>query len=109
MPAYSRLPLIMLFTAAMISSCKKDATIEQNPDHLSVAPLPNGNYWSQLNVPFFPGPPSSNDRHISFTVNNKIYVVPHDVNQLWQYDPATSQWQSSAGHAFIALILYNGK
>jgi hypothetical protein len=94
MPAYYRSLLIMLFATTSLAACKKNAELVKDKETVSAAPLPpNGNYWTQLNVPFFPGPPSTNDRHVSFNHNNKIYVALQGLNQLWEYDPAgNGQW-----------------
>jgi len=93
MPAYTRLSVMMLLAAAFITSCKKnvDTVVKKESSPVSVAPIPpTGNYWSQLSVPVFPGPPSTNDHHASFSHNNKIYVGVNGPNQLWRYDPATN-------------------
>ena len=48
---------------------------------------------TQLSTPNPTGPPTANERHLSFSLNNKVYVALEGYNQLWEYDPVTTgQW-----------------
>ena len=94
MPAYYRMLLVMLFATAFITSCKKIAEPAKDQEPVSGIPIPiNGNYWTQLSTPNPTGPPTANERHLSFSLNNKVYVALEGYNQLWEYDPVTTgQW-----------------
>lgn len=88
--------LTILIASIFIISCKKEIkTVQQEKTEEVLSDLinPFGDYWTELtNVPVLPGPPAADDKHISFSVNNKVYAVPYGYNQLWEYDPNSSQW-----------------
>ncbi len=68
-----------LLASLFIISCKKEVhTVKQEKTEEVLSDLinPFGNYWTQLtNTPVIPGP-YSNDRNLSFSIDNKVYVVP---------------------------------
>src|SRR5687767_2832506 len=85
----------LLFAPLFIISCKKEVTTgkQENAETALVPPIPpSGNYWTSLGSPNPTGPPSANMYHVSFTLNNKVYVGLEGFNQLWEYDPATTTW-----------------
>jgi hypothetical protein len=87
--------LALLFAPLFIISCKKEVTAgkqENSEDALSQIIPPLGNNWISLGSPNPTGPPTANMYHVSFTVNNKVYVGLEGYNQLWEYDPATTTW-----------------
>lgn len=87
--------ILKLFVIVFITSCKKDmhpVAQEKRDEVLSAFNSPFGNYWSELSTPDVQGSPVTEEYHMSFSLNKKVYVVVNAYNQLWEYDPATSQW-----------------
>lgn len=85
----------LLFAPLFIISCKKEVTTvkqENTGDALSQSLPTLGNYWTSLGGPNPTGPPTANEYHVSFTINNKVYVGLEGFNQLWEYDPVTTVW-----------------
>jgi hypothetical protein len=86
---------ISLFAVCLLFSCRKETTVIPEGDKAQ-STLSNigGNVWTSLPVPpvVVTGPPTTNLYNQSFSVNDKLYVVLLGYNQLWQYDPATTQW-----------------
>jgi len=110
MSAYNRSLLMMLFAIAFITSCKKnvETVVEEEPSAVSGLLIPpSGNYWTQLSTPNPSGPPTANDHHVSFSLNNKVYVALEGYNQLWEFDPVTTGQWSQKQSTFYTFSNFN--
>lgn len=87
--------LLTLLLVIGIASCKKEMKPESPANQREVTRSNmGGNYWTQIAIPVTnpSGGPSILEGNSTFSVNNKLYVALAGYNQLWQYDPTTSQW-----------------
>jgi hypothetical protein len=83
-----------LLAASFLSSCKKDikeAPAQRNDTASEQAVINIGNSWAKLTPPV-PDLVTTVTYNLSFSVNDKVYVLLQANDQLWEFDPATALW-----------------
>jgi hypothetical protein len=93
---------IATFLSLTLFSCKKDIDTTEQQKLSQIDPA-IGDYWTQFAVPDVDGPPTAVEYHLSFSLNQKVYVVVSDYNQLWEYSPATNVWSKKQNTFFRSM------